>query len=303
LVTEPNFFPGSQRLDVQVAGVAFSGVTVGAGQPVLMLHGFPQTHIAWRKVAPALAQRFRLIIPDLPGYGASRTLEAMPRWTKRRVAEALVALMQHLGHERFAVVGHDRGARAGYRLALDHPEQVTAFASLTVIPTLDALEAIDYLGANKAFHWFFLAQEGDLPERMLAAAPDAFIQHALTTMTEGRDVLEAAAVDAYRNAFRDPSVRHAMCEDYRAGLAQDLDCDMADRAAGRTLACPVLTLWPRSGQAPERPTPLEIWQRWAPMVSGTSTNGGHLQAEEAPQEVLAALLPFLAQHVQANLGS
>lgn len=132
---------------------------------------------------------------DMPGYGASRPRDMSPRWTKRRVGDALAALMTHLGHDRFAIVGHDRGARVGYRLALDHPTRVTAYTSLTVIPTADAMAAIDYRSAAHTFHWFFFAQEADLPERLLAADPDAFIAHALARMTDGRDVIEPAALD------------------------------------------------------------------------------------------------------------
>ena len=289
------FFPGFQQLAVEAGGVRFAGVIGGEGPPVLLLHGYPQTHIAWRRIAPALAERHTVVVPDLPGYGASLPGDMAPRWTKRRVGEALAALMSHLGHDRFSVVGHDRGARAGYRLALDHPKRVTAFASLAVIPTLDAMAAIDYRAAAQAFHWFLFAQEADLPERLLAADPDAFINRALTRMTGGRDVIEPAAVDAYRVAFRDPAVRHAICEDYRAAMNEDLALDAADRAAGRRISCPVLVLWPREDAIPGRSTPIETWRRWADDVIGTATGGGHLQPEDAPDEVLASLHPFLAR--------
>ena len=145
----------------------FTGVIGGSGPPVLLLHGYPQTHIAWRRVAPALAERHTVVVPDLPGYGASRPHDMAPRWTKRRVGEALVMLMDSFGHTRFAVVGHDRGARAGYRLALDYQERVTAFASLTVVPTLDAMAGVDSNFAAQNFHWFLFAQEADLPEHLL----------------------------------------------------------------------------------------------------------------------------------------
>ncbi|WP_451974280.1 alpha/beta fold hydrolase [Azospirillum endophyticum] len=281
-------------------------MTGGAGPAVLLLHGYPQTHIAWRKVAPELARDFTLVIPDLPGYGASRPDSMVPRWTKRRVGTALVALMERLGHTRFAVVGHDRGARAGYRLALDHPDRVTAYASLTVIPTLDAMAAVDHRIAAKAFHWFFLSQEADLPERLLAAAPDAFIDAALAKMAGGLESIEPAALDVYRAAFRDPAVRHAICEDYRAALDEDLAQDRDDAAAGRKLRCPVHVLWPSkdwpgaeaepaTGNPPIR-NPITIWSRWADRVDGTPTGGGHLQPEDAPEEVVRSLRPFLLQN-------
>uniref|UniRef100_A0A7C1XEF7 Alpha/beta hydrolase n=1 Tax=Pseudomonas graminis TaxID=158627 RepID=A0A7C1XEF7_9PSED len=291
--TSTPFYRDFRPLDMEAGGVRFAGVIGGKGPPVLLLHGYPQTHIAWRRVAPALALTHTVITPDLPGYGLSQIRQTTPRWTKRRVGNALIALMEKLGHRRFSVVGHDRGARAGYRMALDHPERITAFASLTVVPTLDALASMDFRGASKAFHWFLLAQQADLPERLLAADPDAFIDFALEKMTEGREVIEAAAMQAYRAAFRRPSVRLAMIEDYRAALDEDLAMDEADFEAGRKLSCPVLVLWPETDHADNRPAPIEVWRRWATNVTGSSTRGGHLQPEDAPEQVLASLVPFL----------
>lgn len=247
-------------------------------------------------MAPALAKTHTVIIPDLPGYGASQTLDRSTRWNKRRVAAALVEMMDKLGHDRFALVGHDRGARAGYRLALDYVERVSAYASLTVVPTLDAMQAIDFRSAANAFHWFLLAQEDDLPERMLASDPDMFLERAFARMTGGRDFIEPSALEAYRHAFREPSVRHAMCEDYRAALHEDLAFDEVDRAAGHKMPCPVLVLWPAADSMAERPTPVDIWEQWASTVSGVATSGGHLQPEDAPNEVLESLVPFLALH-------
>ncbi|WP_024509894.1 alpha/beta hydrolase [Bradyrhizobium sp. ARR65] len=298
----PPFFPGFRMLDVEAGGVRFAGVIGGDGAPLLLLHGFPETHIAWRKVAPALARQHTVIIPDLPGYGASRPHAMTPRWTKRRVGAALVALMQTLGYARFALAGHDRGARAGYRLVLDHPGVVDRFASLAVIPTLDAMLAVDHRYAQKSYHWFLLAQPADLPERLLAAAPDAVIDRAFATMNaESDDVIEPAAREAYRAAFREPAVRHAMCEDYRAALDEDLAHDQADRAAGRKLDCPVLVLWPSSQEVAGRPSRVDIWKGWADDVTGGATTGGHLQPEDRPEEVSAALVPFFARESEARV--
>jgi haloacetate dehalogenase len=264
----------------------------GTGPPLLLLHGYPQTHIAWRKVAPALAGDYTLVIPDLPGYGASRPQAMAPRWTKRRVGSALVALMRVLGYERFSLAGHDRGARAGYRLVLDHPGVVSRFASLTVVPTLDAIGAVDCNFARKAYHWFLLAQEADLPERLLAAASDAVIDHAFTVMSADSDsVIEASARDAYRLAFRDPAVQHAICEDYRAALDEDLAYDRADRATGRKLDCPVLVLCSSSQDVLDR---IAIWKLWADDVTDAVTTGDHLQPEDRPDEVIAALTSFFS---------
>lgn len=291
----PPFFPGFRRLGMDAGGVRFAGVIGGEGPPLLLLHGFPETHIAWRKVAPELARHRTLVIPDLPGYGGSRPHAMNPRWTKRRVGAALVALMRALGHQRFALGGHDRGARAGYRLVLDHPGVVTRFASLGVVPTSDALAAVDHLHAARSFHWFFLAQVADLPERLLAAAPDLFLDRIFEAMgASDVTIIEPAARAAYRAAFRDPAVRHAMCEDYRAALDEDLALDQADRTLGRKLDCPVLVLSPGTHLRPDRRHPVGIWHRWATHVRFAATAGDHLQMEDRPREVLDALVPFFA---------
>ena len=284
-------FEGMQKLEVKTPGGVFSGVVGGAGPAVLLLHGYPQTHLTWRRVAPALVGRYTVVVPDLPGYGDSTAAQDGERWTKRRAARSLVDMMGQLGHARFAVVGHDRGARVGYRLALDHPSLVAAYASLTVIPTLDAWTGVNKAFAMNAFHWFMLAQPHDLPERLLAADPDAFIDAALTHMAGSLDRFEPEVLEAYRGAFRKPSVRHAICEDYRAAANEDEQYDTADRASGHRLACPVLVLWPERSRAPR--TPLEIWRDWAGDVEGRAISGGHLQPEFSTEEVVENLLPFL----------
>ncbi|MFM0378968.1 alpha/beta hydrolase [Paraburkholderia strydomiana] len=294
---EQDFFPGFASLDVEAGDVSFRGRIGGSGSPVLLLHGYPQTHVAWRLITPTLARSHTVIVPDLPGYGDSRTRNDQPRWTKRRVASALVAMMGRLGHERFAVVGHDRGARAGYRLALDHPQCVAAYASLTVIPTLDAFASIDKTFALNAWHWFFLAQPGDLPERMLAADPDAYLDTALAKMAGGIERIDPLALDAYRTAFRRPQVRHAICEDYRAAASEDLEHDASDASAGRKLACPVLVLWSESEQKARSILPLDTWSRWAANVTGKGLPGGHLLPEDAPDQVLTSLQDFLVGQV------
>lgn len=292
-----DFFPGFARLDIETDDVSFRGAMGGTGSPVLLLHGYPQTHVAWRLIAPTLARSYTTVVPDLPGYGNSRTRNDQPRWTKRRVASALVALMDRLGHEQFAVVGHDRGARAGYRLALDHPQRVTAYASLSVVPTLDAFARVEKTFALDAWHWFFLAQPADLPERMLAADPDAYIDAALAKMAGGLERLDPLALEAYRTAFRNPDVRHAMCEDYRAATSEDLEHDASDLAAGRKLACPMLALWSEMEQKASNTSHVDTWSRWAGNVAGAGLPGGHLLPEDSPNEVLAALENFLIERL------
>ncbi|MDH4764106.1 alpha/beta hydrolase [Pseudomonas sp. CBMAI 2609] len=290
-------FPGFERLCQDTPSAAFRGVIGGQGAAVLLLHGYPQSHLAWRRVAPELARTYRVVVPDLPGYGASRQLDQGSRWTKRRGAAALLELMDTLRLDTFAVVGHDRGARVGYRLALDHPARVERYASLTVVPTPEAWTSFDRAHGLANFHWSFLAQQSDLPERLLAADPDAFLDQALARMAGRLDRVEPHALAAYREAFRDPAVRRAICEDYRASADEDLADDLADKAQGRRVDCPLLVLWSADQVTGELPT--TIWRRWARNVRGQALPGGHLQPEHSPAEVLAVLTPFLAGRPEA----
>lgn len=287
------FFPGFTPIEAEVLGVHVTGAVGGEGPPVVLLHGYPQTHIAWRHIAPSLAASHRVIVPDLPGYGASRVIDDGGRWTKRRVGAAIHAFMAGMGHEHYSIVGHDRGARVGYRMALDRPDTVRSFTSLAVVPTLDAMQAIGARQAAARFHWFFLSQPADLPERLLSADPHLFLDCALDGMTGGRPFLENEVRHAYHEAFRRPEVRHAMCEDYRAALDEDLAADRADRAAGRRLACPVLSLWPEADRGDATTSPIEIWKGWADDVTGAPLPGGHLLPEESGKAVLDHLIPFL----------
>jgi haloacetate dehalogenase len=284
-------------LDCTTPRVRFAGVRGGEGPPVLLLHGYPETHATWHAVAPSLAARYTVIIPDLPGYGKSQALDAGP-WDKRTAAAELVAMMRALGHERFTVVGHDRGSRVGYRLALDHPDHVSAYCSLAVVPTLDVWPAVDREFAKSAFHWFFFLQPGDLPERLLAADPDIFLDATLDHMAGGIENLHPAAVADYRTAFRQASVRNAIIEDYRSAYGPDADHDAVDRAAGRKISCPVMVLWPNqrlvaAGMESGTLTATEVWRRWADNVRGFDIACGHLLPEQAPEAVVDALFPFL----------
>lgn len=289
------FYPGWRPFEMEADGVQFSGVIGGSGPPLLLLHGFPETHIAWRRMAPALSREYSLVIPDLPGYGRSLILDHSERFTKRRAARAVSSLMTAFGHKTFGVIGHDRGARVGYRLALDHPDRVRGSASLTVIPTLDALASVDHEFALKNFHWFLFAQPDDLAEHLLDLDPRGYLERVLARMTEGRDFLKREATEAYHEAFSRPSVREAIIEDYRSALREDLEHDRADRRDGRKLRCPVFVSWPERGSRSDRGSPIEVWRRWADEVTGGATSGGHLQPEDAPDEVLAMLIPFLSK--------
>ncbi|MGA1805341.1 alpha/beta fold hydrolase [Rhizobium sp. HT1-10] len=287
------FYPGHRPFEMEADGVQFHGVVGGSGRPLLLLHGFPETHIAWRRMASTLSREYSLVIPDLPGYGGSEILDPSERFTKRRAARAVSSLMTAFGYKTFGVVGHDRGARVGYRLALDHPDQVRAFASLTVIPTLNAMASVDHEFALKNFHWFLFAQPDDLAEHLLELDPRGYLERVLARMTEGRDFLEKEATEAYHEAFGRPSVRHAIIEDYRSAIQEDLEHDRADRGEGRKLRCPVLVSWPKGSARSDRGSPIEVWNHWAEDVTGGATSGGHLQPEDAPEELLAMLIPFL----------
>lgn len=294
---EDGLFQGFSALDVATANVRFSGVVGGSGPPLLLLHGYPETHAAWHAVAPTFAASHTVVAPDLPGYGASELLRDSV-WDKREVAAELVAMMGRLGHERFSVVAHDRGARVGYRLALDHPSSVTAYASLAVVPTLDIWPAVDREFAKGAFHWFLFLQPGNLAERLLSSDPDAYLDETLRQMISPLEKLHWAALADYRAAFRKPSVRAAMIKDYRAGYGSDTENDAADRVAGRKLKCPVLVLWANErlvaeGVESDGATVVDVWRRWADEVSGFNVPGGHLIAEDAPGDVIRLVPPFL----------
>jgi haloacetate dehalogenase len=255
----------------------------GTGPPVLLLHGHPQTHVMWHLVMPALARRYTVVAADLPGYG--RSLPARSG-AKRDMAEAVLATMRELGFDRFRMVGHDRGGRCAYRLALDHPEAVERLAVLDVVPTAEM-----WRRANKEFglvdwHWFFLAQPEPFPERMIAAALEDFY------FRGDRSTFHPEALTDYLDAARDPSVIHWMCEDYRAGATVDHELDERDLIAGRTIRCPLLALWAGRGEVGRWFDVLATWRHWADDVSGRPLDCGHFMAEERPQELADELLRF-----------
>jgi haloacetate dehalogenase len=291
------FFPGFEARSIELGDARIHVEVGGSGPPLLLLHGYPQTHVAWHRVAPVLARHFTVVAPDLRGYGDSTGPAGDPlhlNHCKRTLAADKLALMRALGFERFAVMAHDRGARVGYRLALDTPEAVRCFVSLTVIPTEEMWKRAGMAFGLKAFHWYLFAQPFDLPERMLRADPAYYLDWTLRNMVQKVDAVTPEALAEYHRAFAKESVRHAMLEDYRAAASIDLRHDREDLAAGRRLACPVQVLWSASNTA--QPDPAEVWKTWADTVEGGTVDCGHLMAEEAPEEVLAQVLPFLRRH-------
>jgi len=272
----------------------------GAGPPVLLLHGFPQTHRMWRHVGPILARRFTVVCADLRGYGQSgcpdSTADHEP-YSKRAMANDMVVVMERLGFHRFSLAGHDRGGRVAYRLALDHPERVERVAVLDIVPTQVAWEMADARFAIAFWPWSLLAQPEPLPELLLAGAPQAIVDDALAGWGTPASVFDARVRDAYVEALSDPASIHAICEEYRAACTLDREHDEEDRRAGRRIACPVLAMWSDRGPLAqwyaEVGGPLGIWRSWADHVRGIPVAAGHFFPEEIPQETADALTGFL----------
>jgi len=281
-------------------GVTLSVQMAGAGEPLILLHGFPQNGLCWSKVAPVLAERFHVIIPDLRGYGGSDAPpddDAHRTYSKRRMARDVVALMDHLGLASAHILGHDRGARVSYRLALDHPERVRRLGIIEIAPTIDYWDNWGRDMGLAAWHWTFLAQPAPLPERMIGADPRYWLDWTLTGWTLARDLspFPAFALDSYRTQAADPSRVRAMCADYRAGATTDHADDLADREAGHRIAAPLHFLWGRHGFPARTGDPAGIWRRWADRVTDEPCDSGHFVMEENPAAVLAAFLPFFTQ--------
>lgn len=266
----------------------------GEGPPLLLLHGYPQTHAMWHKVAPQLAEQFTVVIPDLRGYGDSAKPFGQPdhsTYSKRAMAQDLLAVMSTLGFERFAVVGHDRGARVGHRLALDAPERVTKLAVLDIAPTYHVFKTVNQLMATAYYHWFFLIQPYDLPERLIGADPLFYLHWVLNKLGGGLHFFAPAALAEYERCFQNPAMIHASCEDYRAAASIDLIHDEADRQ--RRLTCPVLALWGKKAFVHHAYEVLAVWQDYAQKVRGKALPSGHFLPEECPVETTAELLAFL----------
>lgn len=256
--------------------------------PLLLLHGNPQTHCMWHAVAPRLAERYSVVAPDLTGYGESAKPETTPDhlpYSKRAMAGTQVALMKLLGFERFCVAGHDRGGRVAYRMALDHPERVEKVAVLDIVPTWEAYKRADMAFGMSYFHWFFMTQPFDLPERLIGADPEFYWKRHTSREPKGPDFFAAEALADYLRCFRNPATIHAICEDYRAAASIDMEHDEADRTAGRRIEAPLLVLWGGKGRLEAWYDTLAIWRDWARDVRGRALDCGHYLPEERPQEV------------------
>jgi haloacetate dehalogenase len=285
--------------------IAANGITLNARvsdernkPPLLLLHGHPQTHVIWHRVAPKLAEHFTLVAVDLRGYGDSdkpasdATVNHAP-YSKRVMAQDMVSVMQTLGFARFKVLAHDRGARVTHRMLVDHPTVVERATLLDISPTLAMYEQTDMEFARAYFHWFFLIQREPLPETMIEANPEFFIEKMMGNRHAGLAAFAPEALAEYRRCIHLPGIAHAICEDYRAAATIDLEHDRADRDAGRKVLQPLQVLWGQNGIIEKCFKPLDDWARVAVDVRGGSVPCGHYIPEEAPEALLAAALPFL----------
>jgi haloacetate dehalogenase len=293
--------PGFTNTRIAVAdNITLSVHTAGRGPAVLLLHGYPQSHHIWRHLGPELAKRFSVVAPDLKGYGASDAPSATAdssNYSKRAMAAECVAVMRSLGHERFAVIGHDRGGRVAYRMAFDHPERISKLVTLDIIPTGAMWDATNKASAISGFHWAFLAQPAPFPEKLIGADPDFFLRTVTRKWAHDMERIGEEAMLEYCKAFRRPEVIAATCADYRAGATIDDALDHADLEAGRKIAAPMLAIWSERFVGTRQTTasdPLAIWRRFAGDVRGFAVKSGHFIPEEAPEAVLPAIAAFIA---------
>lgn len=287
-------FEGFERVRIETEGASINAVCGGKGPPVLLLHGYPQTLVMWHLAAPRLAESFTVVATDLRGYGDSSKPEGGPNhaaYSKRAMAADQVEVMEALGFGSFAAVGHDRGGRVAHRMALDYPERVTKLAVLDIVPTHYVFATADKELATAYYHWFFLIQPYDLPERLIGADPDYFLGKKLGGWGTGIEMFVPEAYAEYERCFSDPKTIHASCEDYRAAATIDLEHDEADR--DQRVECPLLALWGEKGVVERLYEVLEVWREYARNVRGRTLPCGHYLPEERPGETVGELVSFL----------
>ncbi len=288
-------FPGFKRKRIRTSGAAINFVHGGVGPPLLLLHGYPQTHAIWHKVAPELAKRFTVIASDLRGYGDSEKPHGLSdhgNYSKRAMALDQVEVMRAQGFDEFHVVGHDRGGRVAHRMALDHPAAVLKLAVLDIVPTRTMYANVSREFAKAYYHWFFLLRPEPIPETLIGANPDFYLESHIGSRHAGLKPFAPEALAEYRRCFRDPAAIHASCEDYRAAESIDLEHDAAD--IDRKLAAPLLVLWGKHGTIARCFHPLADWAERAETVQGRPLDCGHYIPEEAPGELSEELLKFLS---------
>lgn len=291
-------FPGFEARTFEVNGVQIAGHVGGSGSPMLLLHGHPQTHAIWHKVAPELMKNHTLVMTDLRGYGDSSKPQGDQdhgNYSKRTMALDQVEVMKQLGFKRFDVLAHDRGARVAHRLAMDHSDSVERLIMLDIAPTLAMYEKANNAFARAYWHWFFLIQPSPMPERLIEADPAGYIRDLMGRRSAGLTPFDPLALAEYMRCVALPGSAHGMCEDYRAAAAIDLVHDRADIAAGKKLEIPTMVLWGADGVVHQCFKPLQEWQSICNNVTGEALPCGHYISEEAPQILLQKIIPFLSQ--------
>lgn len=290
-------FAEFESLQLDVGPVQIHARTAGSGPPLLLLHGYPESSLMWRDVAPSLAEKFTVVTTDLRGYGNSSTPpddELHETYSKRAMAADQVKVMELLGHDQFMVAGHDRGGRVTHRLALDFPKRINRLAVLDIIPTLHMFENVDREMAQSYFHWFFLIQGNGVPEQLINADPQAWIASRFSGRLLGENPIDPDAITEYTNTFRNPAHVAATCADYRAAASIDLDHDRADRAAKNRITAPLLVMWGQSSYVGRNFDSVEVWERFADQVTGIQSPSDHYIPEEAPSFTAEVLSEFFS---------
>jgi haloacetate dehalogenase len=290
-------FDGFEVFDISTSATTIHGRRGGSGPPVLLLHGIPETHVMWHRVAARLAERYTVIATDLRGWGDSGKPPSTPDhepYSMRALARDQVEVMRHFGYDRFGVVSHDRGSRCGYRLALDHPDAVTRLAVMDIVPVAEAYRRADRAFSLAYWLWSFLAAAQPVPEQFIGAAPAVLVDYMLGEWAEVKDAFPPEVRAEYVRQFSDPASVHAICEEFRASATLDCQYDERDLAGNRRIACPVLLLWAERGSVAKLyEDPLAIWRGWADDVRGGPMPVGHFIPEEAPEQTAERLLEFL----------
>lgn len=290
-----------QQIDVD--GTTINTAVAGTGEPLLLLHGYPQTHLMWRHIAPALAEQFTVVVTDLRGYGDSATPppdDAHGVYSKRAMADDQLGVMRRLGFDRFHLTAHDRGARVAHRLVLDHPDAVDRLALLDIVPTRHVLIHADHAMATAYFHWFFAATGGGIPERLIGNDPEFWIRAMIERLLAPGSTIEPDVMADYIRCFSDPATIAATCADYRAGATSDMTADDEDAAAGNMITCPTLILWGEQSFVGKGYEPLDIWDEYADDVRGHALPAGHFLPEEIPDTVLSDFRDFFGHPIRMS---